>query len=57
MKRSLEFEPVCPMCEKAVNPMAISVATDQEAEFRALADLMKDSDPVNEEEEESGGIV
>ena len=62
-KRLLEFEPVCPMCEQNVPAMSITLASDPEAEFKALTSLMKDSGPVDgtedgeheaEEEDEDG---
>jgi WD repeat-containing protein 19 len=54
LKRVLEAEPVCPMCEQNVPPMSITLASDPEAEFKALTSLMKDSGPQegNEEEDE-----
>jgi hypothetical protein len=44
-KRLLENEPVCPMCEQNVPAMSITLASDPEAEFKALTALMKDSGP------------
>lgn len=52
MKRMVEFEPVSPICDKPVNPMQVVISNDCEAEFKALADLMKDSSPDAEAEEE-----
>jgi hypothetical protein len=49
MKRQLEFEPVCPICESAVNAMSITIAADPESEFKALSELMKDSGPTEED--------
>jgi len=59
MKRMLEFEPECPLCSKAVQPMQVRVAEDQESELKALAELMKDSanqeDP--DEDEEAANMI
>ena len=32
----------CPMCEEPVQPMQVKIADNPEAEFKALAALMKD---------------
>ena len=53
MKKVLENEPVCPMCEAPVSPMQIKLADDPEAEFKALANLMKD--PTEKKEEAVDG--
>jgi hypothetical protein len=53
-KRLLENEPVCPMCEQNVPAMSITLASDPEAEFKALTALMKDSGP-NEAAEDAEG--
>jgi hypothetical protein len=53
-KRLLENEPVCPMCEQNVPAMSITLASEPEAEFKALTALMKDSGP-NEANEEAEG--
>ena len=55
-KKILESEPICPMCEQNVPPMSIALASDPEAEFKALTALMKDSSATdgNEEGEGSG---
>jgi len=42
LKRLLEVEPSCPMCEAQVAPMSIKIAEDSQAEFKALINLMKD---------------
>lgn len=54
LKRVLENEPVCPMCEQNVPPMSITLSSDPEADFKALTALMKDSGPQegNGEEED-----
>lgn len=31
------------MCDKNVDPMTITIATDPESEFKALMELMRDS--------------
>jgi len=56
LKRLLENEPQCPMCEQNVPPMTITLASDPEAEFKALTSLMKDSGPQDgkEDNEEEG---
>ena len=51
-KKMLENEPVCPMCEANVPAISVSLASDPEAEFKALTALMKDSGP---DDEEKGG--
>ena len=53
-KRILESEPVCPMCEQNVPPMSITLASDPEAEFKALTALMKESGPSDGTEEAEG---
>ena len=55
MKRVLEAEPLCPMCDKQVDPMQITVSADPEADFKALVELMRDSGPNKDEDEEDGG--
>lgn len=40
-KRVLENEGTCPMCEEPVQPMQVKIADNPEAEFKALAALMK----------------
>lgn len=52
LKKMLESEPVCPMCEQNVPPMSITLASDPEAEFKALTSLMKDSGPQEGNEDE-----
>ncbi len=42
LKKVVENEPVCPMCEQPVAPMAIKIAEDPAAEFKSLVNLMKD---------------
>ena len=51
MKRVLEAEPLCPMCNQTVPSMNITIADDPHSEFKALMDLMKDSGPQADEEE------
>jgi hypothetical protein len=53
-KRLLEAEPICPMCEQNVPAMSITLASDPEAEFKALTALMKDSGPNDGNEEGEG---
>ena len=55
MKRVLEAEPLCPMCKTAVPAMNITISNDPQQEFRQLMDLMKDSGPQADEEEEKEG--
>lgn len=50
-KRLLEAEPICPMCEQNVPAMSITLASDPEAEFKALTALMKDSGDTEDKEE------
>jgi hypothetical protein len=45
MKRILEAEPLCPICDKAVPPMSVTISAHPEADFKALVELMKDSGP------------
>lgn len=55
LKKVLEAEPVCPMCEQSVPPMTITLASDPEVEFKALTALMKDSGPQDGNEDEGDG--
>lgn len=59
MKRILEAEPVCPICDKNVPPMSVTISAHPEADFKALVELMKDSGPSkddqNEDDNENGG--
>jgi hypothetical protein len=43
LKKFLEFEQQCPMCEANVSPMDIMIADDPAAEFKTIMSLMKDS--------------
>ena len=43
------------MCEQNVPPMSITLASDPEAEFKALTALMKESGPGGENNEEGEG--
>jgi hypothetical protein len=54
-KRLLENEPVCPMCEQNVPAMSITLASDPEAEFKALTALMKESGPSDGAEDGGDG--
>lgn len=45
MKRCLESEQTCPICEKPTAPMSVTISQNAEAEFKALVELMKDSGP------------
>ena len=49
MKRVLEAEPVCPICDKPVAPMSVVISNNPEGEFKALCELLKDSGPSNDE--------
>ena len=42
IKRVLEHEPVCPMCEQQVQPMMVKISDDASRDFKALVALMKD---------------
>lgn len=53
MRKMLEKDPVCPMCEKNVTPMSVTISQDPEAEFKALASLMKDSGNQEEGDEKA----
>ena len=53
MKRILENDPMCPMCDKNVPAMSVTISSNAEAEFKALVELMKDS--TNQEEETQEG--
>ena len=55
LKRILEHEPTCPMCESNVPPMSIKISDDPQAEFKSLINLMKDSTG-NQEEENNGDM-
>lgn len=50
IKRVLENEASCPMCESNVHPMMVKISEDPHADFKALVQLMKD--PTAQEEEE-----
>jgi hypothetical protein len=50
MKRILEAEPVCPICDKQVAPMSVTISNNAEGEFKSLVELMKDSGPQDDEE-------
>ena len=50
MKRVLEAEPSCPTCEKPVAPMSVIIAANPEAEFKAICELLKDSGPSKDDE-------
>lgn len=54
MKRCLESDPVCPICEKPTAPMSITISNNAETEFKALVELMKDSGPQADEKEKDG---
>jgi len=54
MKRCLEMEPVCPICEKPTAPMSVTISQNAETEFKALVELMKDSGPQADEKEKNG---
>ena len=49
LKRVLESEQICPMCEAQVHPMQVKISDDPAADFKNLVTLMKDT---NEEEEQ-----
>ena len=49
-KRLLEADPTCPMCEANVQAIQVSLASDPEAEFKALTSLMKESGPNDDHE-------
>ena len=53
MRRVLESDNSCPMCEKQIDPMAVTISNDPEAEFKALVELMRDS--TNQKEDEGAG--
>ena len=52
MKRILEADQQCPMCTANVPPMSLRMSDNPEADFKALADLMKDSGPQTDEDKE-----
>jgi len=54
MKRVLESEPVCPICEKPTAPMSVTISDKAEIEFKALVELMKDSGPQADDKEKNG---
>ena len=53
MKKVLEADPTCPMCEQNVPAMSITLSSDPEADFKALTALMKETG--TEEEKEGAG--
>jgi len=50
LKRYLESEQQCPMCEANVSPMDIMIADDPASEFKMMMSLMKDSGKHPDEE-------
>mmetsp|Transcript_17464 Transcript_17464/g.29389 ORF Transcript_17464/g.29389 Transcript_17464/m.29389 type:complete len:86 (+) Transcript_17464:472-729(+) len=42
MKRVLEADPSCPMCEQNVPPMTVKISDDSQSDFKSLVNLMKD---------------
>ena len=52
LKRVLENEASCPMCESNVHPMMVKLSDDALGDFKALVNLMKD--PSGADEEEAG---
>ena len=50
MKRVLEAEPLCPICDKQVSPMAVVISSNPEGELKALCELPKDSGPAKDEQ-------
>jgi WD repeat-containing protein 19 len=42
LKKVLEAEPICPMCEQQVHPMSIKISDDAASDFKALVTLMKE---------------
>lgn len=52
MKKVLEAEPLCPMCNGNVPPMSVKISDDPQADFKALINLMKDPTADNKEEGE-----
>lgn len=53
MKKMTEFEPVCPICDAQVAPMSVTIADDVQSEFKAFSELLRDSGPSKEDEEEN----
>jgi hypothetical protein len=52
LKRVLEAEPICPMCEASVPPMSVKLSDDSTADFKALVALMKEQVAEDEEKDE-----
>jgi heme/copper-type cytochrome/quinol oxidase subunit 2 len=52
LKRFLESDPTCPMCETSVSAMNITLSSVPEEEFKALTALMKDSSADDEKEDD-----
>lgn len=55
LKRLLEADPTCPMCEQNVPAISITLSSDPEAEFKALTALMKETGPNEEGEGKENG--
>lgn len=55
-KRVLENEPVCPMCEEAVQPTQVRIADNPQEEFKTLAALMKDQSDKKDEDAEGNDL-
>jgi len=53
LKKVLEAEPLCPMCNGNVPPMSVKISDDPQADFKALINLMKD--PTDNKEQDAEG--
>jgi WD repeat-containing protein 19 len=53
LKRVLEHEAVCPMCDQQVQPMMVKISDDVSKDFKTLVGLMKDAN--GEEDEDENG--
>jgi hypothetical protein len=51
LKKLLEADPTCPMCEQNCPAVSVTMASDPDMEFKALTALMKES----RDEETEGG--
>jgi len=54
MRKVLENDPTCPMCNKVVPPDNLRISSDPEADFKTLTALMKDSGPEQDDQAEDG---
>jgi len=52
LKKVLEADPTCPMCEQPVPPMNVKISDNCEGDFKGLVALMKDPTDTKDEEKD-----